>query len=197
MGNAYRVESAIKLKGSAAVLLCMLALQTAPAQERGKQLLVEQVPPSLTDAESPGGFSKAMGGTQKVALSESTSQQITGRQRELTQGEKWEKFESEFGVHQKNPSFMKGTLEDAKYRLDKTVFGLQEWVDNVENTLKFDYPLANPGGSLSPGPSSTRLNDPVPFWGSMEDPRFKSDIDLDPFTRRAFVGVKLVIKFGD
>lgn len=169
--------------------LCVITQQSVSAEQGKRELLVTHVSPSVTTttgAAQPGS----------VSLSESASSQITGRRGALTQGEKWEQFETEFGVHQNDSSLVKGTLASAKYRLDKTVFELQEWVENVEGALKFDHPLPNLTGSSSSS-ETARLNDPFPFWGSIDNPHLKSDVDLDPFTRRAFVGLKLEIKFGN
>jgi hypothetical protein len=201
MSNAFGQACAAALRMVLVVpviaALCVCPRQSARAQEGDRQLLVTHVSPALTamhqTAVSPP---QPAGGPGTMTLSESASSQITGRQGALTQGERWEKFETEFGVDQKNSSFVKGRLASAKYRLDRTAFELQEWVENVEGALKFDYSMPNPTGS-SPSSDTARASDPLPFWGSIDNPHLKSDVDLDPFTRRAFVGVKVVIKFGN
>ena len=186
-----------RLMGLLCAASCFLFAPVAPAQTNDQQLLVSHVSPSLTDThQAVTSPLRTAEGAQNTALSESDSWQITTQRRELTQGEKWERFEAEFGITHKNSSFVRGVLESAKYRLDKTVFGLQEWVDAIEGVLRFDYPLTGLGNAPG-GTVSSHLNDSVPFWGSLETPRLQSDIDLDPFTRRAFVGVRVVFRFGD
>lgn len=204
MSNAFGQACAVALRMVLAVpviaVLCVCPWQSARAQDGDRQLLVTHVSPALTASyQTAVSSSQPASGPGAMTLSESASSQITGRQGALTQGERWEKFETEFGVNQKNSSFVKGRLASAKYRLDKTAFELQEWVENVEGALKFDYSMANPTGSSGSSLASdtARASDPLPFWGSIDNPHLKSDVDLDPFTRRAFVGLRLEIKFGN
>ena len=116
----------------------------------------------------------------------------------LTQGERWEKFEAEFGLKEKNPSLFKSSLESAKYRVDKTTFALNEFVQNVENALSFDYGL-RPAGGRNGTNTATRgaATSPIPLWDAVQNARFKSDIDLNVPGGRAFVGVRLVLPIGD
>lgn len=118
--------------------------------------------------------------------------------RPLTQGERWEKFEAEFGLKEKNPSWFKGSLESAKYRVDKTTFALNEFVQNVENALSFDYGL-RPASGRDGTNTVTRgaAGSPIPLWDAVQNARFKSDIDLNVPGGRAFVGVRLVLPIGD
>jgi hypothetical protein len=119
-------------------------------------------------------------------------------QQRLTEGERWEKFEAEFGLKEKNPSFVKGSLESAKYRMDRTTFALNEFVESVENVLTFDYGLRPPA---SPEGTNTTTRgaaaSPIPLWDAVQNARFKSDIDLNVPGGRAFVGVRLVLPIGD
>jgi hypothetical protein len=168
------------------------------AQEAKRELLVEHVPPSILAAPATT--------TNAVAFMEET-QSIDGKEptrlmkqpsREMTQGERWEEFETEFGLVQKNPSSIKGSLESAKYRLDKTVFQVNELVQNVENALSFDYGLRPADGRSGTNTSARSVStSPIPLWNVVENARFKSDIDLNMPGGRAFVGVRLVLPIGD
>ena len=114
-----------------------------------------------------------------------------------TSGERWEKFECEFGIPHKNPSPFKASIETAKYRLDRTVFGVQEIVQGFQNAVSFDYGLGNLGRPSSPTNHLVASSVPIPLWDTMQQARFKSDIDLNMGAGRAFVGVQLVLPIGN
>lgn len=167
------------------------------ADAAGRPLLAEYVSPSYTDQHETATSSLSKGGSKRTnLLTESASRDITGYRPVLTEADRWQKFEEEFGIQSANPDFMSAQIESAKYRLDQAVFTVQEWTGNVESVLAFDYGV---GGPETPGDSrgAPRVSDPNPFWNALENTRFKSDIDLDPLTLRAFVGVKFVVPFGD
>jgi hypothetical protein len=133
---------------------------------------------------------------QVAALSETTSRELTTGRQGLTEGERWEKFENEFGIQKRDPGFVKGHLESAKYGLDEAAFTMREWTDNIEGALAFDYGVGAPETPWNSA-ATPRVNDPNPLWNALENVRIKSDINLDPLSLRAFVGVKLVLPFGD
>ena len=114
-----------------------------------------------------------------------------------TSGDRWEKFETEFGAPKNDLSVIKGSLETCKYQLDRTLFGMQEFVQNVQHAVSFDCALRNLGGTPSscsrPGSSSV----PIPLWDTMERARFRSDIDLNMGSGHAFLGVQLVLPIGN
>lgn len=181
-----------------ACLAALVVATVARAQEAKLPLLAEHVPPSLL-AESSASTNSGAG----IGITDSMDGELANRamqepKRELTRGERWEKFEADFGIRKKDPSLVKGSIESAKYRLDKTVFALSEFVQGVEDAFSFDYELR----TLSRGAGtnkSTRAasSSPIPLWNIVENARLKSDIDLDLTGGRAFVGVRLVLPIGD
>ena len=105
--------------------------------------------------------------------------------------ERWEKFEAEFGIRQPSPSLVKGSLQNAKYRLDEASVTLQEFVDTVRDRLKFDYGLNDPGSVAVRRNSTGNL-----LTDTINRARLQSAIDLN-LGAKAFVGVKLVLPLGD
>ena len=156
------------------------------------QLMTDYVPPSLLQSKSAAAVTPQ----SSLARADANVCLVTPKRNPSTSGERWEEFETEFGVTKKSPSMMKGSLESAKYQLDKTTFAMQEFVDNVTDAVSFDYgwqnrPGPKPGSTSAPRqPSSNRV------LYSLENARLKSDIDLK-IAGRSFVGVKLVLPIGD
>ena len=175
----------------------MIAALSAIALEPNRELLVDYVPSSVlinppAQTNDTGLFRFETNGDNAVPL-------LNPRPHQLTHGERWEKFEAEFGLAEKSPSLLKSSAESAKYQLDRTTFAVNDFVWSVENALSFDYGFRNP----TPGHDGT--NDtarampqlPIPMWDAVQNARFKSDIDLNVPRGRAFVGVKLVLPIGN
>jgi hypothetical protein len=182
----------------AACLAALFAGEAAHAQEAKRPLLVEHVPLSVLAGPSASTNSVATGGITGSVDGEAATRAMKEPKQELTRGERWEKFETEFGVREKDPSLIKGSIESAKYQLDKTTFALNEFVQNVEDTFSFDYGLRTLGrGDNTNESSRVASSSPIPLWNAIENARFKSDIDLDVPRGRAFVGVRLVLPIGD
>ena len=108
---------------------------------------------------------------------------------------RWSRFETEFAIHDKNPSLFFGAIESAKERLDWTSLEMRDWIDTLQNSLSFDYELRNLIRS-TPAIAPAR-----PIRGNIlrdawENARFQSDINLS-HSGRAFVGVKLTLPIGN
>jgi len=103
-----------------------------------------------------------------------------------------EKFEADFGVKQPSPSLVKSSLETAQYKLDETVFAAKEFVEN----FRYDTYLADlttESGSIRP--PRRYYSDPV--MDAWEHCQIRSGAEWDEKTGHAFVGVRLVLPFGD
>ncbi len=114
----------------------------------------------------------------------------------LSEGERWEKFEAEFGADKRSSSLMKGALEEAKYQMDSATFAMNDLVKSVEERFRFDYQLRDLSSS-APRTSGLRPMYNNPFEQMIDGARLRSDVDLGTFSKRAFVGVRLVMPFGD
>lgn len=112
-----------------------------------------------------------------------------------TTGDRWGKFEAEFGIAQRSSSPIKGSLQDAKYQLDWTTFALHEFAENVADRLRFNYSMSDIG--LAPVRSKPARVIPDNFVDdAMLNLRLKTVIDLN-LGKKSFVGVQLVLPVGD
>jgi hypothetical protein len=177
----------------AIVLVCGLALArpaVVVAAEAQRPLLVEYVSPSLlSEPAEPTPAAVA-----RPEAEEFFSRRL-GQRGELTAGERWEKFEAEFGIQQRESSLLRASVQSAKYQLDRAVFAMQEIVDTVESALEFDYPIGRWAASDA-GRGGGQPRSSNPLQDALLNARLQSDIDLSVPTGRAFVGVKLVLPVG-
>ncbi len=185
----------------AAAVICLAALAVVTAartEEPRQRLLAEYVPPSVLAGSLTPTNSVTGDGIVKTVDGETVVRSMEAPYREATAGDRWEQFETEFGIRKKNPSLVKGSLESAKYRLDETVFAANEFVRNVQDKLSFDYELRSLGWAANSNESSRATSSSsMPLWDAVENAHFKSDIDLNAPGGRAFVGVRLVLPIGD
>ena len=179
-------------------LPCWSPPQALVGRKAKKSLLVEHVPSSVLDKPLAPTNPVTAVGTTGLANGEAMTHVLKEPRHELTREERWERFEAEFGIRKKEPSLVKGSIESAKYRLDKTVFAADEFVQGVEKTLSFDYELRTLGRGIASNKSSrVPSSPPIPLWGAVENARLKSDIDLEMPGGRAFVGIRLVLPVGN
>jgi len=123
----------------------------------------------------------------------------TSRRQRPSDGQRWVEFEDEYGVHRRSEFWMLSGIQSAKYHVDKTVFALDVLVENVERAVQLEYDVAR--GNMQWG-SSAKNRVPIrtyadPWRDVWENARIKSDVDLDIFSGRAWVGLRLVIPIGD
>jgi len=156
------------------IVMIMLANRAAVA---GGDLIVEHVPSELLTGTNPPAF---------ITVVHTPSIQV-----ESLTTNRWEKFETEFGIHQPSRSSVKNSLQNAKYQLDRTSLQLQEFVDTVTDRLRFDYGLSDLGFRPPSHRSTGNFITDV-----LSQTRLKSDIDLK-LGEKTFVGVKLVLPIGD
>ncbi|MEI6083000.1 MAG: hypothetical protein WCS70_01720 [Verrucomicrobiota bacterium] len=150
------------------------------------ELIVDQVPLSLLNAPA---------GKSNTVTTVSTTQTSATRRQTGSTGDRWVKFEADFGITDKDAAPVKGSLQAAKYQLDQTTFVLQEFVKNVEDQLRFDYGVRD-FSSAPTTPKSSRLNSGNILLDTLNATRFQSDINLQTVGRQ-FVGVKLVLPLGN
>ncbi|HUI05718.1 MAG TPA: hypothetical protein VL486_01800 [Verrucomicrobiae bacterium] len=185
----------------AAVATCcalLAAVTSARAEEPKQRLLAEYVPSSML-AEPLLSTNSAEGrAVVNVIDGETAVRSIRAPSPERTDGDRWEQFQTEFGIHKRDSSLVKSSLQVAKYRLDETVFVVNEFVQNVEHKFSFDYELRSLGQPANSSVSSpVAASSPIPLWDAVQEAHFKSDINLDTARGHAFVGVRLVLPLGD
>jgi hypothetical protein len=174
----------------------ILAAGLTQAQDANQRPLIEYLrapaPPT-----PPGTNSHALHASLTATNNAAAVSKVQMRSKDLTAGERWEKFETEFGVPQKDPSLVKGSMETAKYQLDRTCFEMQEVVHYIQDNIFFDCGLRNIGQSPSSPDRCTFWQVPIPLWETLQQARLKSDIDLNLASGHAFVGVQLVLPIGN
>ena len=186
-GNLQRAP-----KGGRVVALAFGVALAACGPCARAQLMMDYVSPCLFQPnQAPSPWPQSA-----LARADADEDTIAHARPDRSPGGRWEKFEAEFGINNKSSSLMKGSLESAKYQLDKTTFALQEFVDNFTDAVSFDYgwndlPGQRPGSTSTPRPTSSN-----PLFDSLANARLKSDIDLK-VAGGSFVGLKLVMPFGD
>jgi hypothetical protein len=185
-----------RFTSSAIFLAAILALGQVQAQETSRRPLIECVPACFLYESLPRTnsipASQSPDGTNAAAISK-----VQSLSKPSTSGERWEKFETEFGIGKKDPSMIKASMESAKYRLDRSLFGMQEFVHDVQTAVSFDCELRTLGHMSSSTRHPVASSVPIPWWDTMEKARFQSDIDLNMTGGRAFVGVRLVLPLGN
>ena len=177
-------------------LVGILAVGLAQAQETSQRPLIEYVPASASRESLSPTNSVSAYERSDVTSNDAAMAKTQASRKPLTSGERWEKFEVEFGIRQKDPSLIKGSMISAKYELDRTLFGMQEILQDIQKACSFDYELRNLGRLSASDNRSATSSIPIPLWDTMERARFQSDIDLN-MGGRADIGVQLVLPIGN
>ncbi len=116
---------------------------------------------------------------------------VATRSKKSTEGDRWEAFESEYGIHQRSPSRFLSMLQSAKYGIDRLAFGAKETAKRMEFT--YDLGSANGPSGDTPKPQYT-----LPLFGAFGHAQLRTVLtEHDPQTGTPFVGVKLSIPFGE
>ena len=184
---------------SVLLVICLAAIPAAlfaQVQEASRRPLIEYVTASPPCEPRSGTISLSLDHKPGATNDDIAVPNVQSPRKLSTSGERWEKFEVEFGIPHKDSSLFKGSMEAAKYRLDRTLFGVQEFVQDFQNAVAFDYQLRSFGRSSSSTNRLAASSVPIPLWDTMENARLQSDIDLNMRAGRAFVGVQLVLPIG-
>jgi hypothetical protein len=104
--------------------------------------------------------------------------------RKPTDADAWDKFEAEYRPEPRSPSPVKRSIETAKYGLDTTLFGIDRFVRSIRDHADFEFEQ----GSFR----RTRANS---HGGLLDNPRVK--LDLDMLRSKPYLGVRVVIPFGN
>jgi len=127
-------------------------------------------------------------------MSESTAWRATDAGRKTTSIDRWEKFEAEFGIAEKEPSLVLGTMRTAKYNLDTFLFTVDDFARNLSDSLQFEYD----DGRLyhvSDLRERSRRKSSNPPAGVAENARFGLDVTMSG--GKPYVGLKLVVPLGN
>jgi hypothetical protein len=174
--------------------LLIASLQLLLTQDRSVAPPREPVPrevvlPSLAHATSP---------PQTIRLpdlmSEAAAWSVTATRHKNTSADRWEKFEARFGIAEREPSLVLGTVQTAKYNLDTLLFAVDDFTHNLSDSMQFEY-----GGGRFRRVSTFgegRWHDPSdPMPAVLNNARL--GLDLNITGGKPYVGVKLTLPLGD
>ena len=117
----------------------------------------------------------------------------------FTKATKWEAFEREYGIRQAPDSAVKAQIATAKYKLDKAVFAVDDFVADLEDALEFEYDFGR--GRIRSSGSPSQRDHERQYFSPIDDLfhnlRLRSDVDLDPGAARAYIGMRLELPLGD
>ena len=189
--------SVFRFTSSAIFLAAILAPGSVQAQDTSRRPFIECVPPGFLHESPPARTNSVPANQSSDGTNAAAVSKVQPSGRSSTSGERWEKFEAEFGIGKKDPSVIKASIASAMYELDRSLFGMQEFVHDVQTAVSFDYELRTLGHASSSTRHSMVSSVPIPWWDTMEKARFQSDIDLNMGGGRAFVGVRLMLPLGN
>jgi hypothetical protein len=177
------------LFGALVVVPALFGVRSAVSAQQGQSgRAVDYVSPSLLASDTkPQVVPDAGAGTWNP----NNRDLVATRPQKPTEGDRWEAFESEYGIHQRNPSRFLSMLQSAKYGIDRLAFGAKE----TAKRLEFTYDIGSPTGpnGTTPKPQYT-----LPLFGAFGHPQVKTVLtEHDPQTGSPFVGLKLAIPFGE
>jgi hypothetical protein len=112
--------------------------------------------------------------------------------RNSTSGDRWVRFQQEYGLEMESASAFGRMLQTAKYGLDTMCFAAQETARKLE--FRYDVWEESPS-SFGSGMAEPEYS--LPMFGRFGHAQLKSEITVhDAQTGEAFIGLKLSIPFG-
>ena len=127
-------------------------------------------------------------------MSESAARRVTEFGRRNTSANRWEKFETEFGITKREPSRVLGTVQTVKYNLDTFLFTVDDFAQSLSDSLQFecDEGKLHHVSTLGERP---RQNSSSPSMDIAENARL--GLDLNVSGGKPYVGVKLIVPLGN
>lgn len=173
----------------------VLCLSVCAGDEPEGSSMVDYVSPSLLETDDVAAVLHLNGTADQDVNDVSTEWHLGVPRRKLTAGQRWEKFEAEFGLAENHSTGIKGSMESAKYNLDKATFAVNEFIIYVQQAINFEYELRNfRPATTTPRPRRYYTN---PFQDALDNARLKSDFRLDVPRGSATLGMRLVLPIGD
>jgi hypothetical protein len=165
-------------------------------------ILAGYVPPSLLEKAATETTTNRLKESLRWEKWEETDRNLRLRLavRELSPGERWEKFEAEFTPRRRYDSAIQDSLSGAKYRLDKTVFALDQFIEESEKIFEVEYTFHNGSGRVSEtsrvdGGRRARHRYGSAWEDIIDNMRLKTDVTLG--LSDSFVGLRLDFPIGD
>jgi hypothetical protein len=161
-----------------------LAVPSAAAQESEPPVLVASLSLSTMPPEFILDSVRERPARPAPQLIVPTDRPIPGLHRKPTDADAWEKFEAEYRPEKRNPSLMKRPIEAAKYGLDVSTFAVDRFVKSIRDHADFEF-----------APNGFRRTCANARGDFLDNPRVKLDLDLTH--ARPYLGVRVVIPFGN
>ena len=127
-------------------------------------------------------------------MSESAAWRVTDLRRKHTSADRWEKFETEFGITEREPSLVLGTVQTAKYNLDTFLFVVDDFTRNLSDSLQFEYDEGKLRRVSTLG-ERPRRDSSGPMMSLVENARL--GLDLNMTGGKPYVGVKVTVPLGN
>ncbi len=173
-----------------------LALIERPLPERGQAPAPQPTakPVFVTEEPPPLQIQPMMPPAVTVAPMDTLTWRSTGEDYLKTPVTRWEKFETEFGVTEPEHSTVLRSMQSAKYSLDRAVFAANEFSHNLSRLT--DYELDH--GRFYHASAATQLlrDESLTPWPTVPE-NVHLGLDVNLVQSRPYIGVKLVIPFGD
>ena len=190
------IEAALPVVAAAALWgWFVLSLEVRADDEAAGTPLATYISPSLLETNRVSATLRLNATIDQVTDDALVEWDLDVPRHKLTAAERWKKFEAEFGISENESTGIKGSMEAAKYDLDKATFTVNEWIIYLERAVNFDYELRNfqPATSV-PRPRRYYTS---PFQDVLDNAHLKSDFKLDVPTGNATLGLRLVLPIGD
>lgn len=181
----YRIKGLLV----AVLVTAVMGVRSVAGQQPAR--MVDYVDPSLLTTNEPK-HSLPRPPAGDFAESTAVTEQFLRHATLTTTGDRWQQFESEYGIRRKEPSLFGRAVQTAKYQIDTMAFGAQE----AARKLEFTYRVADtwPGGPESV-PDTLRYL--VPLYDTVANGQIKSVVTMhDPSTGKAFLGLEVVLAVG-
>lgn len=160
-------------------------------QEAQTNRLADYVSPAYFTPDPVAPASAGTNGAEIVAANASLWDDVL-KPATTSPGDRWVKFEREYGVERKSSSTVGRMIQTAKYGLDTMCFAAQEAARKLEFTYAIGEESATAFGSGTAQPEYS-----LPMFGRLGHVQLKSEVTVhDPQTGEAFIGLKLAIPFG-
>ena len=161
-----------------------LLLIESPVSERGQASVTRPTLRLTLGGEAP----------PTMAPMDTLTWRSTGEDYLKSRVTRWEKFETEFGVTIPEHSTMLRSMQSAKYNLDRVVFAANEFSHNLSSMTDYEWDhgrfyRVSAATQLWREESSTR-------WTTVPE-NVHLGLDVNLVQSRPYIGVKLVIPFGD
>ncbi len=167
-----------------ACVACWLAAPSAPAQKSESLMVMASLSVSTIQPDFILNKVRAQPDRPTPQIIERSDWPLPVLHGKPTDAEAWEKFEAEYEPQRPSPSLIKRQIETAKYGLDTTVFAVDRFVKSIRDHADFEFDHGNV--------HRTHAKSSVAF---LDNPRVK--LDLDMLRAKPYVGVRIVIPFGN